>query len=67
MIKTTSVDYECSKCGAEAWLEDGELEFGDEPDNEPDYEELYDEKPDCCLTCGGNYPDCMDSCDIFDD
>lgn len=23
--------------------------------------------PECCRACGGNYPDCTDSCKIFDD
>lgn len=26
-----------------------------------------DEKPFCCQTCGGPYPDCISSCNIFDD
>lgn len=26
----------------------------------------YD-KPFCCKACGGPYPDCMDSCNVFDD
>ena len=23
--------------------------------------------PECCVACGGPYPDCMTSCKIFDD
>lgn len=26
-----------------------------------------DDKPECCEACGGNYPNCVDSCPIFDD
>lgn len=68
MDKTSDVDYECPKCGAEAWAdtEDGEIEFGDEPVDGIEYDDIFD-KPLCCRTCGGNYPDCMDSCEIFDD
>ena len=41
--------------------------------NNDDYEEYYDEEeseddmPECCIACGGPYPDCMTSCKIFDD
>lgn len=27
----------------------------------------WDEKPEVCQTCGGPWPDCMDSCKLFDD
>lgn len=26
-----------------------------------------DDMPYCCQACGGNYPECMSSCTIFDD
>lgn len=26
-----------------------------------------DDMPSCCRACGGPYPDCMDSCKIFED
>ena len=33
-----------------------------EPDDNFDYD-----IPECCLACGGDYPNCIDSCAIFDD
>lgn len=40
-------------------------------DDEEDYDDVYDEDmddiPECCLACGGPYPQCMSSCAIFDD
>lgn len=36
---------------------------------EEEYEEDYelDGIPFCCLACGGPYPNCTDSCRLFDD
>lgn len=67
------LDWECSKCGAEGSLEYDEvnkedyIKLADE-----EYENLYDSPnednmPECCIACGGPYPDCMTSCKIFDD
>ena len=27
----------------------------------------WDEEPEACKACGGPWPDCMDSCKLFDD
>lgn len=36
-----------------------------------DYEEIWDDEeddiPEGCAACGGDYPNCADSCPIFDD
>lgn len=35
-------------------------------DLEPDYDE-FDDMPEGCLACGGDYPHCVDSCPLYDD
>lgn len=68
MDELSEVDYECPNCGATAeWnSEEGEFEFYEYDENDYSENDSY-EKPECCRTCGGNYPDCIDSCEIFDD
>lgn len=81
MVKESTYDFVCSKCGSEASYNG----YEDKPTSDPedydwdeneddaiyiyddDYDEVFEGKPDCCRGCGGNYPDCMDSCEIFDD
>lgn len=50
--------YECPDCGFT--IEEDEFErvsiFGDD-----------DDMPEGCAACGGDYPDCADSCPMFDD
>ena len=48
----------CPNCGNE-WLIDNRDEIiNDSCDNDI---------PECCIACGGPYPQCMTSCKIFDD
>lgn len=44
--------YECPKCGAKI------TEDLDGPD--------YNDMPEGCAACGGNWPDCADSCPMYD-
>ena len=61
--------WECLACGAEFYRgEDGEMAlcgFHDIDDNE---EEEDDDVgiPVGCRACGGDYPNCKDSCPMFD-
>ncbi len=48
----------CPNCG---------LEFYVDKDNECINDDCYDDTPECCVSCGGPYPDCQSSCNIFDD
>ncbi len=62
--------YECPNCGwtiADDEIEDFDLE---------DYRSQHAfhalpgggaDMPDCCTACGGDYPNCADSCSMFDD
>lgn len=66
------LDWECPNCGHEYETEydnNGEPYVSD--DEEYTYEEIYADpdknKPQCCKNCSGAYPDCLTSCDIFDD
>ncbi len=43
---------ECPKCGYKTYEE------MDGPD--------YDDMPEGCAACGGNWPDCADSCPMYD-
>ncbi len=37
-------------------------------EEEDDYDELYEEKPECCIACDGDtYPDCMGGCPLIDE
>ncbi len=59
--------WECSKCGANAWMGDyGSLCFDAELFDEEDFFCL-DEIPIGCTVCGGDYPNCKTSCPLFDD
>jgi len=67
------LDWECPNCGAEGCLEYDSVnkEFYVKLATSYDYEEIYSDpegnKPECCIACGGPYPNCMISCKIFDD
>ena len=39
----------------------------DELFDDSDTDDDYDDIPEGCRACGGPYPDCMDSCPLFDD
>ncbi len=36
-------------------------------DLEPDDDDYEDDIPEGCLACGGDYPNCADSCPLFDE
>lgn len=50
----------CSQCGKE-------YQFDYDGYDEEDYSTDILDMPEVCRTCGGEYPDCMDSCKLFDD
>lgn len=60
--------YICPKCGRED-MYGFEEDYADE-DTEGDgytYDQVFGSIPEVCRTCGGNYPDCKDSCNLFED
>ena len=66
--------YRCKDCGAyEAYELNGEVYFVDrfgDMDEEDTYADagLIDDIPEVCKNCDNNcYPDCRDSCGLFDD
>lgn len=60
-------DWECTKCGADAWMGDyGSLCFDAELFDDYDYE-TPDGVPVGCAACGGDFPNCKTSCPMFDD
>lgn len=54
----------CPSCRLFGFVEDGVLI---EQEDEYDFGEDYDEIPECCAACGGDYPNCTDGCPMFDD
>ena len=64
LLRTVNTPWgECSNCG-----HSGEIEFYEANRigsglSDPD---VFDEIPEGCAACGGPYPDCMDSCNLFD-
>lgn len=65
-------NYRCSVCQSyEAYELEGHVYFVSRfGDMENDYDEanFSDNRPIACGTCGSDtYPDCMDSCSLFDD
>jgi hypothetical protein len=59
----TDDGWECPSCGVTA-DEEGNVSEEDE------YDFIYgrpDGIPSGCVTCGGDYPNCKDSCNLFDD
>lgn len=66
MKKILSDEWECPTCGVMASIEDGEIEFGEDPAEGYSYDDVYDDMPDYCRNCGGNYPDCCDSCSTYE-
>lgn len=64
LMKETDTGWICESCHDEAWLEGDQLIFGSIIDDY-DYDSIYDE-PKCCKSCGNPiYPDCMESCKLF--
>lgn len=59
-------DLECPDCDSIAvYFTDGSVELRSREDYEDIYEER-DDMPECCVACGGPYPNCTTSCKIFD-
>lgn len=54
--------WECDKCGFEA-----EIDYNETNDEYYAVDHSDEDMPECCIVCGGAYPDCTTSCDIFDD
>lgn len=81
--KGTKEKYSCYACGGDMNLEADNVlvcvSCGysvdlDDYGYEDEYNDYYssvsdvdDDIPECCEACGGPYPDCMDSCSIFED
>jgi hypothetical protein len=66
MKKTGNATWECTECHAEATEScHGGLAFDGEYFD--DYGEDDGDIPVGCRACGGDYPNCKDSCPMFDD
>ena len=61
---TFSGEWTCTECGAENDVSEDNII--DQPD---DYIMLNDDPdmPEGCAACGGPYPNCTDSCKLFDE
>lgn len=61
----------CPECGTKVDREDYEFDFGDSNDDEwsPNTTTILGEDipPVGCMACGGPYPHCRLSCNLFDD
>lgn len=58
-------EFICTKCGNEVLLGE-EDEWPEDGDDGYTYDEVFGEKPEVCRTCGGEYPSCKDSCNLFE-
>ncbi len=83
MSEKKEVKHKCTECGADMYMdkEDNEFyqcvscdfyiheEYFRNIDDEYDdyYNDEDDETPEGCVACGGPYPNCMSSCNMFDD
>lgn len=74
------ITYYCYECGAKMEKADEEVlvcpacHHSVDIEDYDSEEEIYsyssyenDDMPECCVACGGPYPNCMTSCKIFDD
>lgn len=60
--------WDCPKCGNSILDQDIEWETEeDEDDEDEEYIEADYDIPEGCAACGGDYPNCVDSCPMFDD
>lgn len=61
----------CPECGLKVDREDYEYDFGEDKEEEwaPNITAMFgdDILPEGCMTCGGPYPYCKLSCNLFDD
>lgn len=75
MIRQDEGYWLCPECGNNVTDDDVELGLGCstlEEALQEEYERWYgnrkpDEAPEGCSACGGPYPDCMSSCNLFAD
>lgn len=69
MMYTNHNEFTCMECGNHAYFkDDGDLYYEHNP--EDDYEEYYGEEddiPEGCRSCGGDYPNCVDGCNLMND
>ena len=57
----------CEVCGGKLFYE-GKNEWGEDIWECPNcLDEAEDDMPEGCSACGGPYPDCISSCEMFDD
>ena len=64
----SSVEFFCDACKSAFWMDDnGEWILDDI--NDDDYNEFDEtmEIPEGCAACGGDYPNCIDSCNLMSD
>ena len=57
---TDSGEWICTECGYPNDVTDDNIIWDDDPS-------YYSGIPEGCAACGGPYPNCKDSCPIFDD
>lgn len=62
-------DLVCPNCGFRADSMEYEYDWGEERETAPNIVRMFGNEsiPECCVACGGPYPDCVKSCKIFDD
>lgn len=59
---TGTMEMDCPVCGMRFYLE-----WDDVNKEYYVWESGNSSMPECCVACGGPYPDCTISCSIFDD
>lgn len=57
-------DYACPNCDRSYMIDMDNLELKEVFENQ--WGDIYDDLPEVCKNCGGPYPNCLDSCKIFD-
>ena len=75
----STMEERCPKCGTLMFWENEwhdvlicpsckyEYKPWDDEDDEDTVDFFYDDTPEGCAACGGPYPNCKDSCNLFDD
>lgn len=53
----------CPICGAYGYEDNGEINWAEDDD----YDDIYQKSPGCKACDNPLYPDCQDSCKLFDD
>jgi len=72
LAETDSIDWECLKCGTEAYLawddvnDESYMEIPEYNTHEDIYADPVGNMPECCIGCSDAYPKCMASCKLFD-